>query len=187
MPFKNWQVKCLILFIYCLYVGSVCFRTLWNQRFWYQGGERECVYLPAHTPVHWSAMLDLDFKKALKAYLPSKFMSAATSKWNPLHNRICSAFTICWLDPLRHFSSSRSAGSRRDTSSFGGEAFFHRNLQGASETKQSWPAPGRGAQWILAMLYLTKSGKEQIQSFFSLQTVTTTASRILPASGVEFF
>lgn len=76
------------------------------------------------------------------------------------------AFTICWLDPLRHLSSSRSAGSRRDTSSFGGETFFPRNLQGGSETKKSWPAPGCGAKWILAMLHLTdtESGQEQIQS-----------------------
>lgn len=92
-PFKSnvpLQVKCLILFIYCLYVSSVCVMTLWHHWFWYREGKGR--NLPAHTPVHWLALLDLTYKKALKAYLSSILMSAGTSQWNPLHNPICSGF-----------------------------------------------------------------------------------------------
>lgn len=116
----------------------------------------ESVYLPAHTPVHWLALLDLAYKKALKASLPSILMSAGTNKRNPVHkSHLLWLSPLAGLDPLRHLS----AGSRRDTS-FGEETLFPRNLQRASETKRSWPAPGCGAKWILATLHLTDTDKE---------------------------
>lgn len=171
--------------------SSVCVMTLWNHWFWYQRGERESVHLPAHTPVHWLALLDLDPKKKHLRHIYHQYCCLLEQTSEILYViPFVLAFTMCWLDPLRHLSSSRSAGSRRDTSSFGGETFFHRNLQGVSETKQSWPAPGCGAKWILAVLHLTDTDKEWARTdpvCLSSCRITTAASRILPASDVVFF
>lgn len=134
--------------------------TLWNHWFWYQRGKKgKCV--PAHTPVYWLALLDLDFKKKHLRHIYHQYwcLLEQTSEIFYIISFVL-IFTMCWLDPLRHLSISRSAGSKRDTSSFGGEAFFHRNLQGDSETKQNWPSAGCGVKWILAMLHITDIDKE---------------------------
>lgn len=89
VPLKKWQVKCLILFIYCLCAGSVCFMTQWNHWFWYREGR---VFASPHTWALISTAGPWLTKKHLRRYLPSILMSAGTNQWYPLHNPLCSGF-----------------------------------------------------------------------------------------------
>lgn len=98
MQFKKWQVKCLILFIYCHCASAVCFMTLWITLVLVQRGEKK---LPTHRPVICNARPRFR-KKALKAYLPLVLKSAGTNKWDPPHNPVCSGFyhLLAWTHCL---------------------------------------------------------------------------------------
>lgn len=144
MQFKKWQVKCLILFIYCHYISAVSFTTLWKSLVLVQRGERKSVCLPTHRPMNWFALLELDLeKKACKAYLPSVLKSAGTNKWDPPHIPICSGFynLLVWTQ-WSISAALQVLPAQQLPLLLGKQRLFHRHLQGASETNQGWPAPG---------------------------------------------